>query len=461
MKLSSLVFILLLPLFFACKKSDQKADLNTTDLQSITARDAPFNNSINNGQIKIAVLSDIHYMHPSLLQNNAENEQAFKTYLVSNPNQALQHFSVPIFAEVLAELANEHPDLLLISGDLTKDGEKVSHQAVSALLQTLQERGTRIYVVPGNNDINNFGDVARVAGALSFNGNSVSVEPAISPSEFTTYYGNYGYSNAIRDPNSLSYLAKPYPDLWVLGIDAVKYVPKASRSGIIKAATMQWIKQQLQIAKQNNALVIGLIHHNLIQHFNDQIGVMAGTVVDNWEPTVDSLISWGLKLSISGHNHSTDISEYIFGGHSFYEIETGSLITSPSAFRIMMLKNKELDISTSHVATISASLPGNMSFTGYSNYLITNLLDSYFSYGLTLSPYFLSSEMAASIAPLARNAYMAHMAGDERISPLEQFKINALEKLDPKPQKTIDALNHLWTDIGLKDLKWHIKLTNP
>ena len=71
MKLSSLVFILLLPLFFACKKSDQKADLNTTDLQSITARDAPFNNSINNGQIKIAVLSDIHYMHPSLLQNNA------------------------------------------------------------------------------------------------------------------------------------------------------------------------------------------------------------------------------------------------------------------------------------------------------------------------------------------------------------------------------------------------------
>lgn len=447
-------FLLLLPLLFSCKKSDYTSE--PTAQQNVNAREAKFNNS---GHIKIAVLSDIHYMHPSLLQGNAENEQPFKTYLNANPNKGMQQYSAPIFDEVLAELKNEAPDLLLISGDLSKNGEKIDHETVSSMLQSLQ--GTKIYVVPGNNDINSFGDVATVSGALAFNGSSVTPVSTITPAEFTSLYANYGYTNTIRDPNSLSYMAKPYPDVWILGIDAVQYIPKAGSTGLIKPATMQWIKGQMELARQSNAMVIGLIHHNMIEHFKNQISTMPRSVLNNWEATVDSLMNWGLKISIAGHNHSTDVTEYFHNGHSFYEIETGSLVTAPSAYRILTLKNKELEIQTNHVTKIAASLPGNRSFTDYSNYSLSKLLDGYFYNLLQGTVYHLTPELAAKAAPLVGNAYMAHMAGDEWISPEERLKVDSLNQYLPTTQVALNAINNLWTDLGVKDLKWHIKLTNP
>jgi hypothetical protein len=82
--------------------------------------------------IKIAVISDVHYMDPSLLKNGAENGKAFQDYLNADPK--LVQYSDAIFKETIAKVKAESPDILLIAGDLTKDGELVSHQSVAALL---------------------------------------------------------------------------------------------------------------------------------------------------------------------------------------------------------------------------------------------------------------------------------------------------------------------------------------
>src|SRR6201986_4908873 len=86
---------------------------------------------------KIAVVSDIHYMDPSLLKNNASAGAAFQAYLDADPK--LIEFSDPIFRTVIAQLKSEKPDILLIPGDLTKDGEKVSHQTMITLLKQLTD----------------------------------------------------------------------------------------------------------------------------------------------------------------------------------------------------------------------------------------------------------------------------------------------------------------------------------
>jgi hypothetical protein len=125
------------------------------------------------------------------------------------------------------------------------------------------------------------------------------------------------------------------------------------------------------------------------------------------------------------------------------------------------LKNKQLEIQTNHVTKIAASLPGNMSFTDYSNYSLSKLLDGYFYKLLQGTVYHLTPELAAKAAPLVGNAYMAHMAGDEWISPQERLKIDSLNQYLPTTQVALNAINNLWTDLGVKDLKWHIKLTNP
>lgn len=57
---------------------------------------------------------------------------------------------------LLETVKKDDPDVLLISGDLTKDGEKESHEGLAAILENFQEEtGTKIYITPGNHDLNN------------------------------------------------------------------------------------------------------------------------------------------------------------------------------------------------------------------------------------------------------------------------------------------------------------------
>jgi len=457
----TLAIALLLFICFSCKKEYQIDRTDNTIQQSKSTYDEN-----NSGHIKIAVLSDIHYMDPSLLQNNASSGTAFNNLFKSEPYKVLLEYSPAILNKVISELLFEKPDIVLVSGDMAKDGERICHEAVAGYFDQLRNNGIKVYVVPGNNDINNPASVA-------YNGNTSSPVPNVTPSQFTSIYWNYGFSTAIAyDPNSLSYVAEPFPGLRILAIDAARYTPIYHRSGRIKPETMLWIKQQMTIANENNITVLGLMHHNLIEHFSGQPQITPYTIVEdlsfsntsdnmNWVPRADSLISWGLKVIFTGHSHASDISKRITNGNVFYDIVTGSPVTPPSPYRIMVLKNKELDISTNLVKSVNVTLPNNQSFIEYSNQFLSFSFDNYFNSLLKNSPYLLSGDVLTYTVPLARNAYMAHIAGEERIDSIEQMKIDALNLVIPRPDNVIFALNTLWTDLGIKDIKWHIKLTNP
>jgi 3',5'-cyclic AMP phosphodiesterase CpdA len=407
-------------------------------------------NPLINDHVKIAVVSDIHYMDPSLLQNGAANGEAFLNYLMRDPK--LLEFSDPIFREVMGELLIEQPHILLIPGDLTKDGERVSHETMAQLLNNLASSGIKVYVIPGNHDINN-------PEARAYDGNNESVTPSISESDFASIYSQFGYANAIaRDPNSLSYVAEPYPGLRILAIDANRYAENQNITivgGKIKSATLSWIQDQMTLAAQTNCTVLGLMHHNLIEHYAGQNSLDPGYVIEDSESTADALMGMGLKVIFTGHYHANDVTERMSNGKALFDIETGSLVSPPSPYRIAILKNKELDVSTNKVTTIQANLPEGMSFPSYSYSFTSAYLDGYFGYALTHPPFVLSETQAASAAPLFRNAYMAHLAGDEKISPEEQRKDYALGQISPLAGM---AVTTLWTDINTSDNKMHIKL---
>ncbi len=450
-KIFLLAVSLMIIIFISCKKYDQFQRVEYGTIKNGNNSGG----SENSGHIKIAVVSDIHYLDPSLLQNNAVTGTAFQSTLLAEPNKALLAYSAPIFNQVISELIYEKPDIVLITGDIAQAGEKISHQAVSVLLNRLRQNGSKVYVTPGNHDIND-------PGAKSYNGNTSSPVPNVSPAEFTSIYSNFGYGSAIaKDPNSLSYVAEPFTGLWILAIDDAKYSPTFSRSGRIRPETMQWIKVQMAIAKENNITVFGMMHHNIIEHFSGQNQVTPSTVVDEWTTRADSLIAYGLKVMFTGHSHVSDITARVTNGKTFYDIETGSLLTPPSGYRMLVLKNKELEISNNYFNSIGVSLPDNLNFADFSSVALTTSLDNYFSLALVKTPFNLTGSVATYAVPLARKAYMAHIAGDENITPGEQLKIDSLNQVTPLPSYTIWALSTLWTDIGIKDNKWHIKLTDP
>jgi 3',5'-cyclic AMP phosphodiesterase CpdA len=142
----------------------------------------------NSGQLKIAIVSDIHYMSSSLLKNNAASGVAFQAYLDQDPK--LIEFSDPIFRQCMKQVIAEKPDMLLIPGDLTKDGEKVSHQDLLKLLNQFDLAHIKVFVVPGNHDVNN-------PESAQYDGDNATPAPSISAADFAGYYARYGYDHAI------------------------------------------------------------------------------------------------------------------------------------------------------------------------------------------------------------------------------------------------------------------------
>jgi 3',5'-cyclic AMP phosphodiesterase CpdA len=395
-------------------------------------------------KLKIAVVSDIHFMDPSLLPQDPASNTFFQDYLAKDPK--LIEFSNPIFRKVVSDLINEKPKLVLIPGDLTKDGELVNHLIMRNLLQRLRDRGIKVLVIPGNHDINN-------PEALSFRGETPFPVASVTPERFADIYRDFGYKNALyRDENSLSYVSHPFDKLWILAIDACKYtnnVGTSDVSGAIKPATMEWIKGIMEKAREKNITVLAMMHHGIMEHYYGQNSLDPGYVVDNWQENAVALRDAGVKVIFTGHYHANDITGFTYEGKTLTDVETGSLVTPLSPYRIVTLERGQLQISTRRVTSINAALPGGLDFVTYSNLFLTAHLDGYFTYVLVYK-FGISPEIAGVAAPFLRNASMAHFAGDENISPEEQYKIEQLANAGAPPF-LIDALHSFWTDLSPED----------
>jgi 3',5'-cyclic AMP phosphodiesterase CpdA len=400
--------------------------------------------------LKIAIVSDIHYMDPSLLKNNAAAGAAFQAYLDQDPK--LIEFSDPIFRQCISQLKAEKPDILLIPGDLTKDGEKVSHDAMTRFLKQITDAHIKVFVVPGNHDVNN-------PEAVQYDGDLAAPTPSISSADFSSMYASYGYANAIsRDPNSLSYVNQVYPGLWILGLDACEYEDNqkiAIVGGRLKPQTKQWALHWITEARKRHVIIFGMMHHGILEHYIGQNQLDPGYVIDDYETVAHEFTVAGLTIMFTGHYHANDITSRQDGDKELFDIETGSMVTAPSPYRIITLQGRTLDISTKYIRSIAASLPGGLDFPTYSNLFFSGHLDGYIGYAISNPPYSLPDELVQVGAPLLRNGFMAHFAGDEKISPAEQSKVDAFGQLVPPLG---DAINSLWTDLPPDDNTLHIKL---
>lgn len=399
--------------------------------------------------IKIVVVSDIHYFDPLLLKNDAENGDAFQTYLAADPK--LIQFSKPIFTQVLSELQSEMPDVLLIPGDLTKDGEKISHKAMTKILQNVAKKGIKVFVIPGNHDVNN-------PRSVGYDGDNEFVTPTVSAAEFASIYQEFGYKKVKeRDPNSLSYLCEPYSKLWILGIDDCKYDEnglEAEVSGKIKPETMIWIQEKLKKAKKDKITVLAMMHHGIVEHYQNQEVLDKGYVTDDWTERAKELMDAGVQIMFTGHYHANDITMTSENGNVLYDVETGSLVTAPSPYRIVTLLDDKITVSSRKINSINYPIPGNVSFIDYSNLFLSKSMDGYFSYMLANMGMGLDQSTIAFIAPRFRNAIMAHYAGDESISPIEQAYVNSLNS----NVFLFGALTALWTDLLPADNEYEIVL---
>jgi predicted phosphodiesterase len=427
--------ILMLLAIGACNKDDKNFNMQPIP-------ECRNGNFINNAKpVKIAVLSDLHYMDPSLLKADGS---AFQMYLMQDPKLLAE--SGAILQQIIRNLMVEKPDLVLISGDLTKDGELVSHKSLIRQLEILRLNKIKVLVVPGNHDINN-------PDAKLFNGDNATPVATITPDKFVSLYADYGYRNAIaRDPNSLSYVSEPIKDLRILALDANEYYNNTPTycvvAGNIKDATMVWAKKQLADAKARGKTVIGMMHHGLVEHFMGESVIFPDYLVDNYTEKADELMQAGLKVIFTGHFHANDAVAQTMGNLSLVDIETGSPVIWESPYRIIKLINNKLYINTKHIEHIFYPGLNGVSFPDFEKAFSLNGFEIQAYYMLTYPPYYIPEDIASQIAPVFAQAMLAHFGGDETITAETSATIAAIAEVSPD---LANILMGLYTDLPPTD----------
>lgn len=303
------------------------------------------NPSLDSGRgIKIAVITDIHFLDPSLVSEGS----ALSAFEASTGRKMTDLYAV--LDIVLDEIKKEKPDILFITGDITNNGEKQSHLGIIEKLRLLRNQGIRVLVIPGNHDIN-------IPNAKAYkNEKPVTVE-TVSKDDFARLYASFGYDDALdRDTASLSYLARVDDSVCLLCFDTNRYAENKSGSitnGRILPETMAWALKILEESKEKGITVLGMMHHGLVEHMPYQATLFPQYLVDAWEENANLLADAGLRVVFTGHFHANDITLFNSkAGNPIYDVETASLAQYPFAYRIMVLNDDSLSIDTHFISSI-------------------------------------------------------------------------------------------------------------
>ncbi len=370
--------------------------------------------------LKIAVISDTHFLSTKLISPGAALH-IFETSTGRNTKDLHQ-----VLNQVFSELKKHQPDILLITGDITNNGERDSHIDFTAKLKPLAEHGTRIFVVPGNHDVN-------VPNAKAYVGDKSTASSGISAEEFEQIYAPYGYADATRqDTTSLSYLAELNDSTWLLSIDSNKhkeYTTTTISGGRILPETMRWSLDILQEAKSKGILVLGMMHHGLVEHMPYQSTFMPNYLIDNWERNAEILADNGLQIMFTGHFHSNDITLLTTPkGNTIYDIETGSLAGYPFPYRLMTLQNNKLNIESFFVD----SLPGKPHLQDEYRIKAEKIARSVAQSKIESMSLPIPAKMKSAVIDLIVKMQILHMKGDE--------------KMDAEMLKMIEQLSDLMGD---------------
>lgn len=282
----------------------------------------------NDSELTVLVASDPHYLSPELIE-----EGLLYDSLLNEGDGKMTHRSEELVDHFVNEVIEINPDLLIVSGDLTFDGEKKSHLELANKLNRMTENGIQVNVIPGNHDVN-------VYSARGFTHDSTYRVDSVTAEEFEDIYSGHGYSDSIsRDSHSLSYVTELTENTWVIMLDSNKYREhnqhrKSVPSGVIQDETLKWLEFVLGKSAEHQVKPIVVAHHNFLNHHNR---TSSGFTLDNDREVINLLNEYDVTLALSGHIHLQHIAKE----GDFYDIASGSLSVYPNYFGELTINQEE------------------------------------------------------------------------------------------------------------------------
>jgi predicted MPP superfamily phosphohydrolase len=399
--------------------------------------------------LKFAVISDPHYYDPTLGIEDA----AFEAYMLTD--RKLLPESRELLELAIDEIIASDAELVLIPGDMTREGEALCHQGVIKALARLKDAGKKIYVVPGNHDINILHSAVRFEGERTFRVDTISA------ADFARLYHDFGYDEALsRDSASLSYTVALKENLWLVALDVCRYNENSAEvdqvGGRATQESLNWLAKILQAANQKQIAVIAMIHHGVVEHWPGQGRLHHEYLVEDYQRFNRLLAAYGVRLAFSGHYHSQDVAIADYGAEGFiFDIETGSLISPDCPIRLCSISENKLEVKS--VNLIGKLRPETDFADQAANFMLKTLEMEVIK---ALRKYHVSLKDANQIAKHVAAAFAAHARGDEEQACRPPFNLEILSpwgRFIYSRQKNV--VEGLWQNPGPADLNLTLKLS--
>lgn len=268
---------------------------------------------------KLTFIADTHHYSKTL---GTDGRQYF---LRSGSDQKCLAETGDIIDAAFEEIANSDTDAVLIAGDVTNDGEMISHIEFREKLRRLREK-KKVYLITATHDWCCDGNPRR------FKGGTVTRDVETMPSDrLRDFYYDFGPKDAVSEfithIGTCSYVVQISEKVRILALNDDKN--ENDHAGFTEDH-FQWIEEQIRAAKDDGCLIIGMEHHLLTPHINPLI-TGGGTCVENREYVASRLADAGLKYMFVGHSHIQSTTDFVSEkGNKIIEVNVGSLVGYPA-----------------------------------------------------------------------------------------------------------------------------------
>ncbi len=269
-------------------------------------------------KLKFYLLTDTHYFEESLGASGKAYEEYMKTeafYLKES-----SEINKAVFKKLKEDKETE---LIIIPGDLSKDGEYESHKSLIKELTALKDAGKKIFVLTAGHDFNETGRGYKNDKFVGSKGTEFK--------ELYNLYYEFGYKDALSvDEETLSYITEIAENTRLLALNCDS---KRECKGLIDERLLKWAKEQLNKAKEENSYVIAMCHYPVIPSV-PVFDLVGDAHVKNWREIASFLADNGVELVLTGHMHIQSINEFVSEkGNKLYDICTATTVGTPGKYR--------------------------------------------------------------------------------------------------------------------------------
>ncbi len=242
------------------------------------------------GETTVMVVTDTHLLAPALYADS----KLFLQALALGDGKYVQASDILLEA-LLRQTARIRPDVLVITGDLSLNGEKASHMYLADGLKRLEEMDIPVYVLPGNHDIN--------CQAVQYLPYSWTPAENVDASGFAEIYRDF-LPERTREDIGFSGIVPVGDDIALLLLDCAYYEPEAQTFGFCDIARLEWAEEALQ--SLTGRTVLSMTHHSVVPHTSLW---SENYVIYNNHLLMERLAKGHVSMHLSGHLHIQHIAE--------------------------------------------------------------------------------------------------------------------------------------------------------